>query len=279
VHGPGLLIVGIAVLPALAMLYLFQLGLLAYAGQASEAQREGLGAWARVATLPTAGLCLYTILDNILVAKATSLSGLLMTGAAIWGVVITLAHGVRGPGLKRTAKTGTLLLLAAVLCGHFLGGAATARLELRAVEADLAAQPTRVRFPKFGTSIPRTGAAVLGSPNAREEVLVFLDPAQEKSRDTLASLLSGKSTKRNVVYVTGPHAVGLAVAQKLGFARAYLEQMAKGPDASPRTLIQRLGGNPDLLESEEILILVERQRRRLTDIDTFPSVWDKDGRR
>ena len=277
-HGPGLLVLGIAVLPALAALFLFQLGVLSLAGQTSEAQREGLGAWARVATLPAAGLCLYTILDNVLVAKATSLSGLLMTGAAIWGVVITLAHGVRGPGLKRTAKTGTLLLVAAAACGHFLGVAGTARLELRTVKAELAAQPTQVRFPRFATAIPRTGAAVLGPSTATEEVLVFLNPAQRESRATLAGLLESETKKRHVVYVTGPHAAGLAVAQKLGFARDYLEQLAKGPDADPRTLVQRLGGDPALLESEEIRMLVERQRRRIADIDTFPTVWTKDGR-
>ena len=278
-HGPGLLVAGIAVLPALAALFLFQLGVLVSAGQTSEAQREGLGAWARVATLPTTGLCLYTILDNILVAKATSLSGLLMTGAAIWGVVITLTHGVRVAGLKRTAKTGTLLLVAAAACGHFLGVAGTARLELRAVRADLAAQPTQVRFPRFASAIPRTGAAVLGPPNSMEEVLVFLDPAQKESRDTLAGLLESDPKKRHVVYVTGPHAAGLVVAQKFGFARAYLEQLAKGSDADPGTLIQRLGGDPTLLESEETRMLVERQRRRLAVIDTFPTLWDKDGRR
>ena len=276
VHGKTLAAFGIRVIPLLLVLFLLQLALFGWAKLPREERGASLAAWARALTLPTAGLCVYAVLNTYYVTREyaergeisahaqSSVSALLLMASAVSGAVLTFTQRRRAHG--RLSVTGVPFLLGAALAVVFLQGASGARLRTHSLEAELASAAPRVLFPTFARSVPRRGAAKLGNPAARSEVLFVFDPAHANSREALDRLLrrvgSLKSKLRLLVYATGPHAAGLAVAQEAGIAPSYLKALARGEEEAP-ALLTRLGADAAKLDDPELHAVIERQARRL----------------
>ena len=258
----------VAVLPFLAAAFLLQLGLCGAAAASRGARREGALALALACALPLAALSLSLLLNDLIVAKATTLGALGAGAFSTWGcarAVVLRRRGALtlGPG----AGAALALLPVALLCGVFLQRAGEARLAAYEREAARDAAPPTLRWPVFARSVPREGGAVLGRPDAEREALLVVDLADMASREMLRAALHlvpdfEKYGGRVVVLASAPHGAGLAVAQAAGVVENYLRQLFAG-EQDPAALLRAAGADPAALASPRLAVLLERRDREL----------------
>lgn len=228
-HGASLAIFSLPVLPALAALTLFMtaIGLLALCGSPEATP------WGFHAAFPASGLALYQVLDHILSARSTSVDALLLAALLVWACVRGVQRGLRHEPAAAGGRSALGALLFALLAGFLLNGAGRARLEAAELRRSLDSSVPNIVWPAFDEQMPREGAPLLGDPAAPEEMLVFLDPAQEESRGLVRECLAVHSPVRMVFFGTGE--MGLAM---IGGGEAALRAIAEGrslpPPASPR---------------------------------------------
>ena len=232
---------GIPVFVTLAALCLLQLMLCAFAYPAGAARRETWLAIAGLVWLPTAGLALYVILNDIVVAKVTSLSALLIAAASLAACARAMMRGLRGVSLRHGAPLTLVLVGSAALMGFFLHGAGRSWQQIDETQLARETAPPSVRWTRFDHAMPRAGAAMLGEPMAKKEILVFVDPEQEESRRLMARLANEESETLYVFYAAGNHGTRLILAHRQGNLREYLRTLEPpaGDPADVRAIVER----------------------------------------
>jgi len=256
--GHTLVVWVVPVIPALAGVFLFQTALCGFAWTAQAASREAWIALARLASFPATGLAAFVLLNDYLIAKATSLSAVLVAGLCVAINVLTVLRGLEGARLLAGARWAALIALCAALFAFFVSGAGNARRTAARVRMELETAPPDVRVPAFAPRVPRAGAAAIGDPRAETEVLVFLDPAQESSRAVMRELAALEAEDVLVhVYAPGEAGARLMLAQSRGDLAGYL-------------------GDPKPLPDEELdpfRLHVERQQKawRALGVDRLPA--------
>ncbi|MGQ0612820.1 MAG: hypothetical protein ACT4PV_03615 [Planctomycetaceae bacterium] len=284
-EGSTLTLAGAAVLPLLAAFFLLQLGLCGAAAASRGARRDAALSWALACSLPVAGLSATLLLNDLLVAKATTPGGLGCAAFALWGCV-RAASLRRGGALPFGPGAGVALALApfALLSGFFLQGAGEARLQRYESEAKRAAEPPSLRWPVFARNLPREGAAILGRVDAAREALLVVDLADAASRGMLKAALHfqpdfEKYGGRVAVLAAAPHGAGLAVAQSAGVLDNYLKQLFAG-EQDPATLLRAAGADPGALADPRLKVLLERRDKALAALEagSMPYVITANGR-
>jgi hypothetical protein len=206
---------GIPAFPTLAALFFFQALLASFAWFATPATRNGWLTLARLLWFPAAGMAVYVLLHDLMVAKCTSASALLVTATALAGGGLTILQGLSGK--VRGAGAVSAFLAASLLFGFFLFGAGSARLESAHAAREREAARPELSYPRFATAMPRTGAATAGADTAPCELLLFVDLADEAglalARDAWARASAAGSGVRLVVYAPGALGAGLATAR------------------------------------------------------------------
>jgi hypothetical protein len=229
---------GAAMLPVLAALAAVLLLEAALALLASTVEPSRGEAWlgiARLASFPASGLAIYVLLNDTVDLKKTSPSAVLIALLSVGQNVHALVRGRLGVRVRDGGLAPVVIAAAAALFGYFLEGAAGDAREAEAIEREGELAPPAVVVPDFELSIPREGAVALGSARARIEVLLFIDPEQEASRNVLKDALEVKEEEIILhVYLKDR-------ALEPG-ARAVLEAAARGeplPAPEPSTLPAR----------------------------------------
>jgi hypothetical protein len=259
---------GIPVIAALLALFLFMAGLALLAWTVEGAPREAWLALARLSAFPQAGLLVYVLLSDYVVAHATSPTTLLLAALSLpVAAGVVLRGGVRGVPLRAGAAWPVGLAAAGALLCLFLHGAGVARQTVLRVEEEREAETPPIRWQSFARAIPRAGAAMLGNPTAEREILLFVDPGEEASRSLLREAadlgLGPKSDLLLVLYAKGDAGARLVAAHAAGRLAALL----RAPDA----------WDGDLAAARAI---VERQEAAMDalGIRAFPTALWKDGK-
>jgi hypothetical protein len=233
-HGAEMTPFGIPVFPALAAIYFWMAALLACSRTADEPRRTSWGAWASILAFPAVGLSVYVMLDDVLIAKATSLSTLLVLGIGIALCVMGIVRGIATAALRRNVLSVVGFGALAILVGTLLYGAGANRLDAREIEIAREAQPAQLRWSRFALDVPRVGAAHLGEETAPHEVLVVVDPSDEASRGLMkaAAALGPTLGSQIAIYFYAPSDPGLLAAFHAGKLKDYLEDPASFPRAA-----------------------------------------------
>ncbi len=236
---------GVPVFAALAGLFVFQLALCLYARTAEGPRREAWLAIAGVTAFPQAGLALYVLLHDLLVAEATSPSAIFVAAAAGAACTHAVAGGLRwataAPGLR-----GAALLAAAALAGVYaFHQAGVTRHAVDEIEHERESRPPGLRWPRFAHAMPRDGVAHLGGLLAETEILLFVDPAQPESRALMAEAaalaLDDTSDLLLYFYAGGPAGAALLAAEQRGEVRAHLASPAPpAADSAPPPILGRI---------------------------------------
>lgn len=275
-HASGLRLGPIAVVPALAAAALLQASLAGAAWSAAGARREGLFAWASAASAPLAALGATLLLNDWLVAHATTVAGLYLFGFGVWGVVLAVRRRFQvAPALRRGGGTPLACLLFALLSGALMQGAGNARLAEQELRETANARPPEIRWPRFALEVPRQGGAVIGPADALFEGLLFVDLAQSDSRRALSAALElreeiAKHRARLVVLAAPPHDAGVAVAQAAGADETYLKQLLRNPDQDVASLLAAARADPKRLEDPALRALLERRERAVAALALPP---------
>jgi hypothetical protein len=178
-----------AILAALAGVLLFESTLAFLALGAGSPEREAWGGLARLASFPGSGLAIYLLLDDFLVTKKTSPMAILIVALSVAQNVQAVIRGGLGGPFRAGARAPVAVALACALAAYLGNGAATYAHQAGAIEEEAQAAPPAVIIPDFATDIPRQGAFPLGDARAPNEILLFLDPAEETSRALLRDAL------------------------------------------------------------------------------------------
>jgi len=223
------------VLAALAAVFFLEAGLAGLAFGAEPPRSDAWRSLARLATFPASGLAVYLLLSDYLDLKKTSPSAVLLVLLSVAQNVQVVVRGKLAVRLRDAGFAPLALAGGAVVLWFFLEGAPGAAREADAAETVRALAPPAVILPDFEQQIPRQGAVPLGETRAPHEVLLFLDPAQEASRNLLKEALELKDEDVLVqVYLKDrPLAPG---------SRAVLKAVARGdplPPEEPSTLPER----------------------------------------
>ncbi|MHC4972514.1 MAG: hypothetical protein ACYTG3_09290 [Planctomycetota bacterium] len=263
-HGASLNVLGMPVFPALAGVFFFQLALCGFAWTVAGAMREAWLGIARLAAFPAAGLAIYVLLSDYLVAKTTSASAILVALIFLAIAVLAILQGLQGARLRAGGRWTAVLALAAVLFGFFLYGAGSSRRNIARVLLERETQRPDVLWADFAAFVPRAGFATLGNPLAETEVLLFVDLNQEASRALVRDALEIVPEANAQICLRIYGGADLILAQQRGRLRHYLRDLAPPPG-----------------DAASIAYLLERQTRaqrqlRVTELPT--AVW-KDGRR
>ncbi len=181
------------VLAALAGVLLFEAALSVLAFAAEPPRREAWAGLARLASFPASGLAVYVLLSHSLDLGKTSPSAVLIALLSVGQNVLVVIKARLGVRIADGGAVPFALAGAAALFGFFVGGAAGDARESAANEVVAQMAPPAVVLPDFGQEIPREGAAALGHARAEIEVLLFLDPEQEESRNVLRDALEAKA--------------------------------------------------------------------------------------
>lgn len=260
---------GIPVIAALLALFLFMAGLSVLAWTVEGARREAWLALARLSALPQAGLVVYVLLNDYLVAHATSPTTIALAVVSFGvGGGLVVRGGIRGVPLRAGAAWPLGLAAAGALLCLFLHGAGAARQTVLRVEQEREAETPPIRWQAFAPDMPRTGAAMLGNPTAEREILFLVDPAQEASRTLMREAadlgLGPASDVLLVICAKGEAGARLVAAQAAGRLADHL----RAPDA----------WDGDVSAARP---LVERQEAAMTKLGvaTFPAALWKGGKR
>lgn len=213
------------VLAALAGLLLFEAALALLALGAEPPRGDAWAGLARLASFPASGLATYVLLDQSLQLDKASPSSVLLTLLSVAQNVLVLKRARLGVRVADGGPAPLALAVAAALFAFFIGGAAGDAHEASAAELAQLSQSPAIVLPDFEPEIPREGAAAIGEARAPIEVLLFVDPEQEASRNLLRDAL--EITDKDVllrIYLRG--------RALPADARALLEAAARG-DALP----------------------------------------------
>lgn len=225
-HGLEMLAFGLPVFPALLAIFVFQAGLCAFAWVAPAARSDAWLGLMRLASFPASGLAIFVLLNDYLVAKATSASAVLVAGISLAVATLTVMHGIAKLRILHAGWSAAGLALTGILVGCFLHGAGTSRRAYDDLMREHTAAMPSVTWPRFAHRAPRSGAAALGDERAPYEILLIVDPSQEASRKLMraaATLAAGYATRvRITLYAAGEHGVDLVLAQQAGTLSSYL---------------------------------------------------------
>jgi hypothetical protein len=177
------------VLAALAAVLLLEAALAMLAIGADPPRSEAWAALAQLASFPASGLAVYVLLDQSLDLGKASPSTVLLVLLSVGQNVLVVLRGRLGVRVAEAGAAPFALAGAAALFGFFIEGAAGDAREAAANEVAVQLAPPAVVLPAFDPQIPREGAASLGEARAAVEVLLFLDPEQEESRNVLRDAL------------------------------------------------------------------------------------------
>jgi len=263
-YGASLHVFGLPVFPALAGVFFFQLALCGFAWTVAGAVREAWLGIARLASFPAAGLAIYVLLSDYLVAKTTSASSILVALIYLAIAALAVLQGLQGARLHAGGRWTAGIALAACLFGFFLHGAGSSRREIARVLLERETRKPDVLWADFAPFMPRTGFATLGNPLAETELLLFVDLSQDSSRAIVRDALQVVPETNAGICVRVYGGADLILAQRSGRLRAYLRDLAPPPGdaASVRHLVERQ----------------ERGRRKLNVTELPTAVW-KGGRR
>ena len=259
----------VAVVPFLAAAALLQVALAGAAFATAGARRDGLLAWAAVASFPLAGLAVTLLLNDIMAAKATTVAALYLVAFGGWGCAIAfLRRKALVPALRAGAGGAALLALLAVGGGMLLEGAGTLRLSEQELAGTADARPPVVRWPRFAPEVPRERAPSIGPSDAETEVLLFLDLSSYDSRQVLRGALADRPryerhAMRVVVLAAPPHDAALAVAEAAGVSDAYFERLFRKSDEDARTILESVRGDPGRLDDPELRTILDRRIRAI----------------
>jgi hypothetical protein len=243
-QGASLEVLGVPVFPALAAAFFFQLALCGFAWTVSGAVREAWLGIARLTAFPAAGLAIYVLLSDYLVAKTTSASAILVALVYLAIAVLVILQGLQGARLR--------------------AGARGSRREIARVLLERETQRPDVLWADFAAFVPRAGFATLGNPLAKTEVLLFVDLSQEASRALIRDAAEIVPEQDAEVCVRLYGGADLILAQQQGRLRDYL----RAPDLTPG----------DAASVAHLLARQERARRQLRVTELPTAVW-KGGRR
>ena len=241
-HGPDLALLGIPVIPALCGLFGLMFALAGYALVGPDERSGARAAAARLVAFPTTGLAVYLLLSDITVAKATSVSGILVSVAAVGIASDTILNGLRGdPRGARGAEAGLLVaMLAAVFC---MNGAVQSSRAVDAITIERAEGQAGIVWPRFLHDLPRKGAARLGRWTAPHEIVLLVDPDDPASREAMrqAADVMPRYADRLLltIYAKGPRGAELILAQRNGTLAEYL-RTAKPPQGDPASVADLL---------------------------------------
>ncbi|MHC4848298.1 MAG: hypothetical protein ACYTEG_07575 [Planctomycetota bacterium] len=264
-HGAEMRPFGVPVLASLAALYLAITLLLAGAALATEPRTSSWRTWASLLSFPAAGLSVYVLLHDWQVAKASSLSTLLILGIGLSLCVLTILRGVAVNTLKAGAAGFAGWMAIALVAGFLLHGTGSAQLVAREIEIEREGEPAQLRWARFAHSIPRVGAAHLGNPTAPREILLFVNPALPESQAIMraAAKLAPRLGDAVVIYLYAPSDYRLLSAHERGRLAAYLEDPSSLPEMK-------------LTPSKEF----QRQVEAIEKLGLrYPSAWTRDGKR
>jgi hypothetical protein len=267
-HGADMVPFGVPVFPALAASYLWMVALLGFAFTADEPRRTAWGAWAAIGAFPATGLSVYVLLDDILVAKVTSLSTLVLLGVGLALCVIGVVRGIAVAQLRSGARGAAGFAALALVAGFLMQGAGSTALATRAIEVERASAPAQLRWSRFALALPRVGAAHIGRETAPRELLLIVDPAQDSSRAAMRAVAALAPTIGSDVsiYLYAPDDPRLLQAFLDGKLLEFLEK--------PETFPQRASDDPGLPPG------FERQAKALRKlgVDTYPTAWSRSGK-
>ncbi len=232
-YGADMMPFGLPVFPALAGLYLWMAALLGFAATADEPRRSGWIAWAGVLAFPVTGLSAYVLLNDLMVAKATSLSTLLLLGHGVALFLMAVLGGLPAPALRAGARGAGAFSLIGLLAASLLYGGGSTRLAAREVEIERESAPAQLRWSRFLHTVPRVGAAHLGNATAAREVLLFVDPKQPESQALMraANALAGALGQETAIYLYAPDDPRLLQA----FRDGKLSEFLDNPQPFPKT--------------------------------------------
>lgn len=263
-YGASLTVLDVPVFPALASVFFFQLALCGFAWTVAGARREAWLGIARLAAFPAAGLAIYVLLSDYLVAKTTSASAILVALIYLAIAVLAILQGLQGARLRAGGRWTAVLGLAAILFGFFLSGAGNSRRDIARVLLERETQRPDVLWADFAAFVPRSGFATLGNPLSDTEVLLFVDLNQEASRALVRDALEIVPVTNADICLRFYGSADLILAQQRGRLREYLRDLVPPPG--------------DVKSVGYLLARQERARKQL-EVDEFPTAVWKDGRR
>jgi hypothetical protein len=263
-HGASLEVLGIPVFPVLASVFFFQFALCGFAWTIAGGVREAWLGIARLAAFPAAGLAIYVLLSDYLVAKTTSASAILVALIFLAIAVLAILQGLQGARLRAGVRWTTGFGLAAILFGFFLYGAGSSRRDIARVLLERQTQRPDVLWADFAAFVPRAGFATLGNALAETEVLLFVDLEQDASRALVREALEIVPPTNAEVCLRIYGGAGLILAQQRGRLRDYLRDLEPPPG-----------------DAASVGYLIERQKRaqRQLRITEFPTAVWNGGRR
>jgi len=226
IYGADMMPFGLPVFPALAGLYVWMAALLGFATTADEPRRSGWVAWAGVLAFPVTGLSAYVLLNDLMVAKATSVSTLLLLAHGIALFLMAVLGGISMPAMRAGARSAFAFAPVALLAAFLLHGAGDTRLAAREVEIERESAPAQLRWSRFAHNLPRLDAAHLGKQTAAYEVLLFVDPKQSESRALMSAAEALRSSlgQEISIYVYAPDDPRLLKAFRDGKLSEFLKQ-------------------------------------------------------
>jgi hypothetical protein len=256
---------GIRIVPWLTAVYLLMTLLLAGSALSNERRRDGLRTWASVLSFPAAGLSVFVLLHDWNVAKASSLSTLLILGVGLSLCVLTVVRGIVPRNLKEGARGFAGWAAIALVAGLLLQGAGSARLKAEELLIEREGEPAQLRWARFAQEIPRVGAAHLGNPTAPREILLFVNPAEPESQAVMkaAAKIAPRLGEAVVIYLYAPTDYRLLSAQERGRLASYLEDPSSLPEIK-------------LKPSKDF----ERQYKAIEELGwpVYPTAWTRNGK-
>jgi hypothetical protein len=263
-HGHEIHLWVISVVPALCACCLFMLALCAFAWVGDERQRDSWLALARLVSFPASGLALFVLLNDLMVAKATSASAILVAITCVAISARTVLSGLRG-AKPRFSWPLAGIAAATVLGAFFMQGAVAARRGIDYVNSERDSAEPGVLWPRVARQLPRRGAAHLGSWTAPHEVVLFVDGSERSARvmREAVELMPEYADKVLLTIVArGTVGAGLVEAQRRGRVADFLRAPYEVETIDPLQRRQERGWPADVKPSELPVALAPGIRRQ-----------------
>jgi hypothetical protein len=263
-HGHEIHLWVVAVLPLLCACCLFMLALCAFAWVGDERQRDSWLALARLVSFPASGLALFVLLNDMMVANATSVSAILVAITCLTISARTVLGGLLG-AKPRFSWPLAGILGAAVLGAFFMQGAVAARRGIDYVNSERDSAEPGVLWPRVARQLPRRGAAHLGNWTAPHEVILFVDgsDASKSVMQQAAALMPGYADKVLLTIVArGAIGAGLIEAQQKGKVAEFLRAPYDVEAMTPLQQRQQRGWPSDVKPADLPVALAPGIRRQ-----------------
>ncbi len=160
----------------------------------------------------------------------------------------------------------------ALAAGFLLNGAGRASLAATRIEIERQGEPAALRWSRFAYSIPRVNAAPLGSPTARRELLLFVDPSQVASRDVMRAAAAMKLGNSVCIYFYSTDGALLS-AHRNGQLTTYLKTAGVDHSGTPTD------GSTDGLLDGPTVATTQMNAARKVGIGEFPTAWWHNGKK